>query len=124
LPKFFVRLSDGLPQFLGVPDLPAAHCVAVVGDQVCPLGELCPLLVGRLVSVEGGFFGEVPAFPALDHPQCSCLAGAGPAHRLDGGAAGHGHIPQFAGVRVADFHGEWAYAHSVLIGDRRHDIGG
>jgi hypothetical protein len=124
LPKFVIRFSDGLSQFVGVPGPPAVHRVPVVGNQVRPHGQLCSLLDSRLVSVEGGFFGEVPAFPTLRHPQRSGFAGARPAHRFDGGPAGHGHVAQLPGVRVADFHRERPHAYPVLIRYRRDDIGG
>ena len=84
LPKFVVGFPDGFPQFVGISSAHPLHCVSVVGYQVGARGELCALLGGRFVDSEEGFFGEVPPFAALRHPQRPSFAGTGSAHRLDG----------------------------------------
>jgi len=60
LPKFFVGVSDSLRQLVDIPSPHPLNGVSVVGHQVRPHGELCTLLLSRLVDGEQGFFGEVP----------------------------------------------------------------
>lgn len=57
---------------------PGLDSVPVMTHQVRSHGQLRPLVDGRLVSVEVRFFGEVPTFPALRHPQRPGLARKGP----------------------------------------------
>ena len=75
-------------------------------------------------GVKSGSSVEVPALPALGHPQRPSLPRARPALRLHRGAARHRDVAQLARVEVADLHRERPHAHAVLLGGRRDDVRG
>ena len=58
--RFFVGFPDSLPQLVDIPEPPRPERRLGSGHQVRPHGELCTLLLSRLVDGEQGFFGEVP----------------------------------------------------------------
>ena len=91
-----VQLADPLVQLAGIEAFAGQEVPAFL--RLGPVGDQCPLVLGRRVRVDDGFVVQVPAFAALRGPQDPGPLGTGRAHRGQGVPARDEDLLDVAGV--------------------------
>ena len=122
--EFLVEFGDDLPDLLALVGIAVGAGFLVGGVQVGAGSHQCLLPLGRLRRLADRFFGEVPAFAALGHPQPAVLVRARAAAVLPAGAAGDGDDVDPAGGEVEPPHRQRSDTHAVVFGEPLGDVAG